>query len=201
MENKIKVIVDGKQFLIKKGVTLSEIIKGEKPCGGHGRCGKCKIIATGDISKPSEAEEKLLSTDELARGVRLACLTIALGDCEIKTYTTAEKLQIVTDGILPKFDLKPTFSDYGIAIDIGTTTLVARLYDNGGKVLAEVSRLNPQAEWGADVISRIEASLSGKEKALANAIRSALNDMILEFSAVIDIKKILMNNEISLIEQ
>ena len=190
MKNKIKVILNGKPITATKGLTLSEITNGERPCGGHGRCGKCKVLVNGHVSEPTSTECNVLSDNELAHGVRLACLTRALGDCEIETCSAVEKPQIVTDGVLPEFKLNPTFSDYGTAIDIGTTTLVARLYDNGGNLLFEVSHPNPQAKWGADVISRIEAALDGNAKWLADTIQNALNDIFCEFAAVIDTKKI-----------
>ncbi|MBP8605047.1 MAG: DUF4445 domain-containing protein [Phycisphaerae bacterium] len=45
---------------------------------------------------------------------------------------------------------------YGIAVDIGTTTIVAHLLDlNTGRRAATVSACNPQSQYGADVISRI----------------------------------------------
>lgn len=192
MKEQITVTINGKPLLATSGMTLSEITNGEKPCGGHGRCGKCKIIAKGKLSEPSEAELKLLSEDELARGVRLACLTYALGDCEVLTLSNEEKSQIVTDGELPEFELAPDFKNYGVAIDIGTTTLAARLYDVNGAALADTSRLNPQQEWGADVISRIEASLDGKSELLAKSIRKALDAIIAELAdeAKIDISQI-----------
>ena len=189
MKNEIHVIVNGKETVAAKDTTLSEITKGEKPCGGHGKCGKCKVIAKGNLSNPCDMELKLLSSDEISRGVRLACLTRALGDCEIETVFAVERSQIVTAGILPTFELKPLFSDYGIAIDIGTTTIAAQLYDANGALLSEVSRLNPQQKWGADVMSRIESALNGAAASLKEAIRNTLNDMILEFSSVTDIKK------------
>lgn len=47
---------------------------------------------------------------------------------------------------------------YGIALDIGTTTLAGALVDvSGKKVLGTLSLPNPQSRWGADVISRINA--------------------------------------------
>lgn len=50
-------------------------------CGGKGKCGKCKVqIISGDVSKPSKAEEKHLKSKELDKGVRLACCTIPDGD-------------------------------------------------------------------------------------------------------------------------
>ncbi len=192
MSEKIIVTVNGKPILAHIGMLLSEIIKGEKPCGGHGKCGKCRVIARGNLSQPTAAELNLLSQDELASGVRLACLTQALGDCGVEFLKDAKATQIVTDGVLPEFEISPSFSNYGVAIDIGTTTLAARLYDVKGNILAEVSRLNPQSEWGADVISRIEAALDGKGELLANSIRESLNGILLElaFLADIDVKKI-----------
>jgi uncharacterized 2Fe-2S/4Fe-4S cluster protein (DUF4445 family) len=51
-----------------------------------------------------------------------------------------------------------TSSTYGIACDIGTTTVVASLLDlTGGVPVAVASTLNRQAAFGADVISRISA--------------------------------------------
>ncbi len=186
MKEQITVTINGKPNLAVAGFTLSEIIRGETPCGSHGKCGKCKVIARGIISEPSETERNLLSAAELARGIRLACLTHALGDCEVKTFSAVQNTQIVTDGALPEFEIKPTFSNYGIAIDIGTTTLAARLYDSDANMLCEASRLNPQSQWGADVISRIEAALDGKASLLANAIRNALNSIICELTGKID---------------
>ena len=46
---------------------------------------------------------------------------------------------------------------YGLAVDIGTTTVVARLIElTGGNTLAVASQTNPQVTFGDDVISRIE---------------------------------------------
>ncbi len=187
MNTKIKVVINGSSIFATAGSTLSEIISGERPCGGHGKCGKCRVLVRGNLSEPSEAELQVLSQDEIAGGIRLACLTQALGDCEVEYFKDAKVSQIVTDGVLPEFELSPSFSNYGVAIDIGTTTLAARLYDVKGNMLAEVSRLNPQSKWGADVISRIEAALDGKEKELAKAIRQELDGILSELG---DIAKI-----------
>lgn len=190
MKKEITITLDGNPITAAGGLTLSEIIKGEKPCGGHGKCGKCKVFVKGAISEPSEAERNLLSAEDLARGVRLACLTLALGDCEIGSISPQKKTQIVTQGTMPEFNLSPTFSDWGIAMDIGTTTIAAKLYDAHGNLLCEASCLNPQSQWGADVISRIEAALDGKAELLAQAIREALNSIISELTATGDAKRV-----------
>lgn len=192
MSELIKVTVNGEPRPSRMGSPLSEIIAGEKPCGGHGKCGKCKVWAKGKLSTPSEAERELLSKEELAAGIRLSCCTFAEGDCEVRSLAFSSDTQIVTGGKQAEFKLDPTFEHYGAAIDIGTTTLAARLYDTKGNLLASVSRLNPQSEFGADVISRIEAALGGSAQALADSIRRAIGDILVQLalSATVDIQKI-----------
>lgn len=88
---------------------------------------------------------------------------------------------------MPQFECKPTFFNYGVAIDIGTTTVAARLYNSRGTLLSETTCLNPQSRWGADAVSRINASLNGKRHLLSQTIRNALNDMITEISSAANI--------------
>lgn len=190
MKKEITVTVNGKKVLAYAGDVLSEIIGAEKPCGGHGKCGKCKVIAKGNLSASSNAELKLLTQDEMAQGIRLSCVACALGDCVVETIDNVDKPQIATDGVMNTVELAPMFSDYGIAVDIGTTTIVASLYDIHGNVLSEASCLNPQSQWGADVISRVEAALDGKGDLLANAVRDALCDIIVELTATIDAEQV-----------
>ena len=192
MSEFIKVIVNGEPRQVRSGSLLSDIIGGEKPCGGHGKCGKCKVAASGRLSAPSEAERECLSREELAAGIRLACCTKAEGDCEVKSLASVSEAQIVTGGKQIEFELDPTFKCYGAAIDVGTTTLAARLYDAKGNLLSETSRLNPQSGFGADVISRIEAAIGGGSEALARSIRGAIDEIVSQLAsdAGIDSKSI-----------
>ena len=53
-------------------------------------------------------------------------------------------------------------SGFGIAVDIGTTTVVTALVDlSSGKIEARHSFLNPQRKYGPDVITRIHAANEG----------------------------------------
>ncbi|MBQ8684040.1 MAG: DUF4445 domain-containing protein [Clostridia bacterium] len=140
------------------------------------------MIATGKLSPLSETERHLLSSDERENHVRLACMTTVIGECEITDVYRTRDLQIATNTALPDFALAPSFERYGVAVDIGTTTLVAQLYDATGNRLAETARLNPQTLWGADVISRIEAAINGNDYALSASIREAVDDMLLTLS-------------------
>ena len=180
MDKQITVTVNGRVVQAVSGQTLSEIISGEKPCGGHGRCGKCRVTVTGEVSPPADSELSLLSSGELARGVRLACITRALGDCVVTAESPKEGMQIVSDGALPPLELSPAFERFGVAVDIGTTTVAARLYDGQGILLADAACANPQSRWGADVISRVEAALGGKGRELALSVRGALDGIIKE---------------------
>ncbi len=152
------------------------------PCGGHGRCGKCRVHAQGALSPLSDAERRLLSREDIDSGIRLACCTAVEGDCSVELELRGDG-QIRTAGDMPDIRLKPAFRTYGFVLDIGTTTLAARLYDTSGKALSEGSGLNPQAGWGADVISRIEADLRGEGPKLTRAICTAVDDLVEELSA------------------
>jgi uncharacterized 2Fe-2S/4Fe-4S cluster protein (DUF4445 family) len=70
---------------------------------------------------------------------------------------------------------------YGLAVDIGTTTIVAYLcHLPSGEVAAVVSDLNSQAQYGDDVISRLHAATSSKEDllGLSSAVVTVVNDLV-----------------------
>lgn len=191
-----KVVFNQIEYTVGEGTLLSHLPPyGEShalPCGGHGLCGKCKVQAWGGLSPLSETERVRLTEEEITAGFRLACCTRVIGDCQVERaeQSTAHTIQVAGD--LPPITLAPAFSGYGIAVDIGTTTLAAKLYDVAGNCLAQASGMNPQSRWGADVISRIEAALAGEAEALASAIRRAIDELIatLARTAGIDAKEI-----------
>ena len=70
---------------------------------------------------------------------------------------------------------------FGIAIDIGTTTVVIALLDlTSGEMLGRHSFLNPQCEFGPDVISRIDAANKGHLEYLNRLIKDNLIAAIAE---------------------
>ncbi len=68
---------------------------------------------------------------------------------------------------------------YGLAIDIGTTSLVIYLVDLGqGKIIGTASEYNPQIRFGEDIINRIVyANRKGGLKKLRGAIIDSINDL------------------------
>lgn len=81
-------------------------------------------------------------------------------------------------------DLLPAdeaFIPYGAAFDIGTTSVVCYLLDlKSGKEISHSSMLNPQSQYGADVIARSEYAIANGVSALSDVIRKALNELIEE---------------------
>ena len=65
------------------------------------------------------------------------------------------------------------------AFDIGTTTIAGYLLDGAdGRTLAVESRMNPQAQYGADVIMRANYALEHGTEALSMCVREAVNEML-----------------------
>ncbi|MCG8484672.1 MAG: ASKHA domain-containing protein [Clostridia bacterium] len=96
------------------------------------------------------------------------------------------KMTVTTNGrhIIALEKGNTTNSCYGIAFDIGTTTVVSMLWDlNEGKLIDIVAKTNPQNVFGADVISRILYSTESPENLsmLKMKIRDCFNDTIYTF--------------------
>ncbi|MDK1031860.1 MAG: ASKHA domain-containing protein, partial [Planctomycetia bacterium] len=80
---------------------------------------------------------------------------------------------------------------YGIAFDIGTTTVVGLLIDlMSGRQLAVASRTNPQSIYGDDVVARIEHTTRepGGLKKLNTLIIDCVNEIIDEVCSALAIK-------------
>jgi len=234
----------------------------EAPCGGKGRCGKCRVLYAGTAFPLTEQEEQLLSPADIANGVRLACRARVTEDCLVEippesqgafpqtltfspgdggTFPFAPPLKrirlkdihrrlrdartsdievlrelsganggdaelpleflqvlperlrdsdagetavVMTDGSL----LGLTAANrevYGVALDVGTTTVAAALMElSNGTQLSVASRLNAQTVRGADTISRINVCSTEPEglAELNREIIGTVNEIIEELS-------------------
>ena len=82
----------------------------------------------------------------------------------------------------------PDFFDsvYGIAVDIGSTTVAAHLCElSSGEVLASAGVMNPQIRFGEDLMSRVSYVMMnpGGEVDLTRVVREAINDLVAEVCA------------------
>ncbi|PLX39746.1 MAG: hypothetical protein C0608_11250 [Deltaproteobacteria bacterium] len=157
----------------------------QSPCNGEGSCGKCLVRVEGD--KAPETPHKNLSRKKSEEGWRLACrvapdldMTIHLaedfsldarileGD-RISGIPLTPAPKVTQEGGRFKLsygkepervvltDWEEGYSPKGLAIDIGTTTLVATLFSlETGDELGTASAINPQVDFGHDVLTRIQ---------------------------------------------
>jgi uncharacterized 2Fe-2S/4Fe-4S cluster protein (DUF4445 family) len=153
----------GLRFTASSGVNLARFLREKgiplrSDCGGKGKCGKCLV----NISSPDR--------DDMPPQPNLACRTDITADYLVNLPVSSlvnpsEAVDKALDFNLfpPDFQamLRPGF---GLAIDLGTTTIAGFLCDYGtGKIAGTAVVPNPQAVYGADVMSRIAAAASSDE--------------------------------------
>ena len=147
----------------------------EFPCGGQGRCRGCRVHVLEGQASVNDAQRERLSAEELSRGWRLACQCTLEDDLviELRQWDAA----ILVDETPFAFVARPGL---GVAVDLGTTTLVTQLLDLGtGRVLAVRTALNSQARFGADVMSRVQFGVpEGGAEQLRELIRRQIGSMI-----------------------
>ncbi|HPP06395.1 MAG TPA: ASKHA domain-containing protein, partial [Syntrophorhabdaceae bacterium] len=259
--NKTVKLEEGRTLLDaarKADITLQSL------CNGKGRCGKCKvrILSKAGFSGLTRREKRVISEEEVAKGIRLACQTEVFGDLVLEVPEESIFMGFVKDKVANKghipiqpfvnlypieitppslsnnesdverikralkesynvevskidsfcfkdrpltirkenwkvnvivsgneeiLDIRPVKDRalYGIAVDIGTTTIGAYLYDlKDGYHLTSGSMLNPQIKFGADIMSRIgyigEKGTKGLvelHKCLIKGLNSLIGDM------------------------
>lgn len=79
---------------------------------------------------------------------------------------------------------------YGLAIDLGSTTIAAHLCDlRSGEVIASSGIMNPQIRFGEDLMSRVSYSMMnpGGDAEMTSAVREAINRLAKETAATGDI--------------
>ncbi len=152
----ISILAD-EQHTIFENLNERENIFPTTYCGGKGLCGKCMIkIISGECSSKTKQEEKFLKGKP--DNYRLACQTRALSALEIEIPNSSCDCNIL-QSYEGSIQVDNEEEGYGIAIDIGTTSLALFLVDlNSGKILNKLSSLNNQKKYGADVITRISYS-------------------------------------------
>jgi ferredoxin len=148
----------------------------EFPCGGESACGGCKVrVLEGEVPA-TVAMRQALSEEEIRDGWRLACCAgWAPGAERVVVEVEQWSLDVLTDEA--RVPIEPR-AGRGAAIDLGTTTLVVQVVDLGtGEVLGVETGINPQARYGADVMSRLQYELRHAGE-LGRSIRETLGRML-----------------------
>jgi uncharacterized 2Fe-2S/4Fe-4S cluster protein (DUF4445 family) len=107
--------------------------------------------------------------------VRTLPQTVKGGGRDVTTVVVGNRLICVQPG-------DTTATGYGVAIDLGTTTVVAALIEIcTGAIVALASALNGQERFGSDVISRISHAMTG-----AQALRDLRDAALTTLAQLID---------------
>lgn len=186
----------------------------EAPCNGAGHCGKCTVkIPFDDL--PQVVVHVDAPDDDGGEGVVLACHSEVYGDLTVEVLRRTEVgLRVISAGsgaqaepcpyIARRYDAATrqtaiwagarllatepgdtSARNYGLVVDIGTTTLVMALVDlASGRELASASALNPQSLHAQDVLSRIRFAADHDGLALLQRdLVRELNRLVHEVSA------------------
>ncbi len=147
------------------------------PCAGNHTCGKCRVHACGMLSPMDERERELLS--DAGKGIRLACFARVEGDCEVSLLSAGQD-RIAANFVPDSMPTQPVYhGGYGVAFDIGTTTVVGYLFhESSGEPLSILGELNRQQPYGSNVLSRIDYCNAYTVGPLCSIIRMQLADML-----------------------
>jgi len=173
-------------------------------CGGEGRCGQCivRIDKGAEALSPPTAAERQFS---LAPSERLACQARIVGPGDVSLFVrSAGRYSILSETVRREVSVDPFVRCVngravwdgdggqrvlgqcmdrlcGLAIDVGTTTLVVQLLDlQTGDEIATAAVKNPQAAYGDDVITRIGYTMRnpGGLRELQESVIGAANEII-----------------------
>ncbi|MCH4178698.1 MAG: ASKHA domain-containing protein [Megasphaera sp.] len=159
-------------YIQQQGVSLAV------HCGGKGICGACRVrVCKGRVPDTPE-DRAFFSADDIRLGWRLACCAVPAEEAEIMVpaYTENPLAAVGEEGFSAAIEhtVSPDHT-YGIAIDIGTTTLAAALVDmTTAKLVHTVTAANSQRVYGADVVSRMAAAGRGCGPGLQHAVQQDL---------------------------
>lgn len=160
------------------------------PCGGRGTCGKCRVSIEGEGSVLScRYTLRHDITVDLPREARAAILHDAAlkhveNDCGLQIDESGAVVSTIEGSERTVSDAASPAGLYGIAVDIGTTTVVVYLEDLAEFVAVDVaSFVNPQTAHGHDVVSRIhytmehDAGLATLRRQVVEGINGAIGEL------------------------
>jgi uncharacterized 2Fe-2S/4Fe-4S cluster protein (DUF4445 family) len=162
----------------------------EAPCGGAGRCGRCRVLVEGDetssfspqalLSALDEEETRLLGPENVKAGWRLSCRArfVRPGAVCIRRQEWKFFVPNLAGNVEPS-----SAGETGLcaAVDIGTTTIACAAADlAGGEIVARDAETNRQRSFGPDVVSRIESAIRDPdaEGRMQTIVRRQVREML-----------------------
>jgi uncharacterized 2Fe-2S/4Fe-4S cluster protein (DUF4445 family) len=126
MSHKIRFMPSGREVESREGRTILEEARDggvalESPCGGNGKCGKCRVrLVEGQASAFVEGESSFIGEEEREEGWRLACRAKAEGDLQV--FIPDTQLFAAGRGIKKEFAgrvrrVRPAVKSYSVQVD------------------------------------------------------------------------------------
>ena len=206
----VTLTINGQSIQAARGRSVfeyAEDLKIDVPtsCRKQGKCKEC-IVEVVDgmdmLSSPTEPERHLSGSFRLSCQANIAaeeghirCHTMRRGHMRIERHAiglpvgnqalkldpvvTRDGDRILIDDVEVERSTGPIF---GIAVDLGTTTVVLRLVDlESGELIADTSFENPQRFGGSDVMSRIAYDTDHPGRLLMRTLAGYMSRAIQEF--------------------
>jgi uncharacterized 2Fe-2S/4Fe-4S cluster protein (DUF4445 family) len=206
----LELHINGKTSFVSPGQTLFDCAEGlgvrvPTSCNKNGKCRECLMEISegmGLLTSRTPEENHLKDAFRLSCRCRVAvdsgivrCHTMRRGEMKIERHAfqlpaATKKLQldpaVTRDGDRILLDgeeiARTTASIHGLAMDLGTTTVVVRLLNlETGEVVADSSFENPQRFGGSDIMARIYFDTHDKGKLLQRTLVGYLTHAIEEF--------------------
>jgi uncharacterized 2Fe-2S/4Fe-4S cluster protein (DUF4445 family) len=179
----INLLPHGRQIDARAERSLMEALMDQSiflrsDCGGKGSCGKCRVKIASDNGETEfkEACQVFVSEDIFVEIPESSMLS-----SHIITKATASLPSAFKD----RFKDVEGGDRYGIATDLGTTTIAVYLCNTAnGQVVSSLAIKNPQALYGDDVMSRIGAvgqdakNLERLQRLVVRAIEWGIQELI-----------------------
>ena len=156
---------------LARAIWLSPEVRPPALCSGLGCCGRCRVRFFSPPPPPTDVEKSVLSPEELADNIRLACRHPAEPGTEVQIFPTAAPSRVLLHQDMDERLL--------LAVDFGTTSLHWRAVTHSGALAAEGWDINPQMGAGSEIMSRlaVAATPQGKTR-LTELARAALDDIL-----------------------
>lgn len=206
----VELHLNNKEFKVEPGSSLFEYAESvgmrvPTSCNKQGKCKECLVEITEGMELLSEITPQ---EEHLRNNFRLSCRSMVISDSGVIRCNTMRrgKMRIENKALeIPvnnqNLTLEPALkrdgnrilldgkeieiSDspiHGLAMDLGTTTVVLRLFNlETGEIIADSSFENPQRFGGSDVMARIHYDTEQKGKLLQRTLAGYLSHAIEDF--------------------
>lgn len=167
----ITALIKAKKYIISynpaEKKSLSRILKDNSimlntACGECGVCKKCKVVLCGAGNNFS------------------VCACTFFPDSDINIIIPESSLLssfVISDKAEDIKNTSHITEQVYASADIGSTSMTVCIH-NDSKILLSTTLSNPTCMWGADIISRIRASLNGKAEELSSVLKDSINTTV-----------------------